>query len=104
MLDQVAINEMPREHRNTLLHLMQFLTLVAVQSQSNRMGMSNLALIFAPSILRSSDPNPLLELSSIKARVEIVSIMFDNLDRLESLDVFKEVRRPTQSVAESKTS
>jgi len=58
------------------------------------MGMSNLALIFAPSILRSSDLNPLLELSSIKARVEVVQILFNNLDRLEQLDVYKEVRRP----------
>eukprot|EP00591_Stephanopyxis_turris_P011781 CAMPEP_0195510588 /NCGR_PEP_ID=MMETSP0794_2-20130614/3196_1 /TAXON_ID=515487 /ORGANISM="Stephanopyxis turris, Strain CCMP 815" /LENGTH=443 /DNA_ID=CAMNT_0040638039 /DNA_START=126 /DNA_END=1457 /DNA_ORIENTATION=+ len=89
-----AVISMPREHRNTLLHLVQFLTLVAVQSQSNKMGMSNLALIFAPSILRSSDLNPLLELSSIKARVEVVQILFNNLDRLEQLDVYKEVRRP----------
>ena len=63
---QVAVEAMPSEHRNTLLHLMQFLTLVAVQSDSNKMGMPNLALIFAPSVLRSSDLNPLLELSSIK--------------------------------------
>lgn len=85
---------MPREHRNTLLHLIQFLTLVAVQSQSNKMGMSNLALIFAPSILRSSDLNPMLELSSIKGRVDIVTVIFDNLDRLEQLSVYEDVRRP----------
>ena len=94
MHHQAAITLMPREHRNTLLHLIQFLTLVAIQSQTNKMGMSNLALIFAPSILRSSDLNPMVELSSIKARVEVVQVIFENLDRLEQLEVFKEVRRP----------
>ncbi len=58
------------------------------------MTMSNLALIFAPSILRSSNLDPMLELSSIKARVDVVRVLFENLDRLEQLEVFAAVRRP----------
>lgn len=48
------INSMPIEHKSTLNHLLYFLAEVASYSRINSMDSSNLGMIFAPTVTRSS--------------------------------------------------
>ncbi|KAL1130354.1 hypothetical protein AAG570_013292 [Ranatra chinensis] len=47
---------LPTEHLNTLAYLMQFLNLIAMNSEFNKMDVGNLSIIFTPSIMPVSAP------------------------------------------------
>ena len=75
-LDKVVREQLPKwppENQLLLHHLLDFLSHVAESSEKNLMGKDNLAMVFAPSILRQRDATPMDELTTIKDRVDRVA-------------------------------
>lgn len=52
--------KLPKAHRDTLAFLMNHLSRVTSESDSNGMPSSNLGIVFGPTLLRSGDGNPSL--------------------------------------------
>lgn len=70
---------LPQEHLNTLAFLMMFLNKVSAHSELNKMGVSNLAIILAPSVMPVLTPKLTPEGSQIiNQHVQIVQILIRN--------------------------
>ncbi|KAJ4661318.1 Rho-type gtpase-activating protein [Exophiala dermatitidis] len=75
-----ALEELPRIHYETLTYLMQHLARVVQQEKVNLMTSMNIAVVFAPTIMRSENINR--ELSDTKTKNEAVMWMVEHSDRI----------------------
>ncbi|EXJ81583.1 hypothetical protein A1O1_07647 [Capronia coronata CBS 617.96] len=75
-----ALEDLPRVHYETLSYLMQHLARVVEQEKVNLMTSMNIAVVFAPTIMRSE--NISRELSDTKPKNEAVMWMVENCERL----------------------
>ncbi|CAN0339068.1 unnamed protein product [Discosporangium mesarthrocarpum] len=66
--------------------LFGFLEKVARHSGTNRMTSENLAIVWAPNILRPKDDNPFATLRDLKFQIETVRWMIDRFDDLFETD------------------
>lgn len=88
-MDKVLAREiaaMPMEHRFCLLHLLDFLSLIAFEDGYNKMTKANLAMVFAPSVLRDPEASPMQEMATIKSKVDILHYL---LERYKSKNLFR---------------
>jgi len=82
-MDEVLAREiasMPMEHHKCLLHLLDFLSLIAFEHGYNKMGKSNLAMVFAPSVLRDREASPMQEMATIKGKVDILHYLLETYE------------------------
>lgn len=77
---QTALEYLPRVHYETLEYLMRHLTRVVQQEKQNLMTSLNIAVVFAPTIMRPESLNR--ELSDTKMKNEAVTWMVENCDGL----------------------
>lgn len=77
---QLALEDLPRVHYDTLEYLMQHLARVVLQEKENLMTPMNIAVVFAPTIMRPESLNR--ELSDTKMKNEAVMWMVENSERL----------------------
>ncbi|RVX70840.1 hypothetical protein B0A52_05996 [Exophiala mesophila] len=77
---QAALEYLPRVHYETLEYLMRHLTRVVQQEKVNLMTSTNIAVVFAPTIMRPESLNR--ELSDTKMKNEAVTWMVENCDGL----------------------
>lgn len=77
---QQALEGLPRVHYDTLEFLMQHLARVVLQEKENLMTSMNIAVVFAPTIMRPESLNR--ELSDTKLKNEAVMWMVENSERL----------------------
>lgn len=75
-----ALEDLPRVHYETLSYLMQHLARVVQQEKENLMTSMNIAVVFAPTIMRSE--NISRELSDTKTKNEAVMWMVENCERI----------------------
>ncbi|KAK4943795.1 Rho-type gtpase-activating protein [Elasticomyces elasticus] len=77
---QLALEDLPNVHYDTLQYLMQHLARVVLQEKENLMTPMNVAVVFAPTIMRPESLNR--ELSDTKMKNEAVMWMVENSERL----------------------
>jgi hypothetical protein len=77
---QQALEGLPHVHYDTLEYLIQHLARVVLQEKENLMTSMNIAVVFAPTIMRPESLNR--ELSDTKAKNEAVMWMVENSERL----------------------
>lgn len=76
---QQALEELPRVHYDTLDYLIRHLARVVDQDKENLMTSMNVAVVFAPTIMRPESLNR--ELSDTKMKNEAVMWLVENSDR-----------------------
>ena len=77
---QKAVEELPKVNYDTLQYLMQHLARVVLQEKENLMTSMNIAVVFAPTIMR---PESLArELGDTKAKNEAVCWIVENVERV----------------------
>lgn len=68
-----ALAQLPKAHYDTIVLLFQHLNRVYDQSDENRMTVKNLAMVFAPTLMRHSDPSrDFLDISYKNATIEYI--------------------------------
>ncbi|KAK5412223.1 Rho-type gtpase-activating protein [Exophiala xenobiotica] len=77
---QRALEDLPRVHYDTLEYLIQHLARVVLQEKENLMTSMNVAVVFAPTIMRPESLNR--ELSDTKMKNEAVMWMVENCESL----------------------
>jgi len=77
---QRALDSLPRVHYETLEYLIQHLSRVVVREKENLMTSMNIAVVFAPTIMRPESLNR--ELSDTKMKNEVVMWMVEHSDGL----------------------
>ena len=75
---------LPRLNRDTALYVLDFLSKVSQYEDTNKMGSSNLATIFAPNILRTEDEDPMQLMNDSTKVHNIVKLMIDEVDFMAS--------------------
>jgi len=67
-----AINNLPQPNKDTMVFLIKFLqSLVAEENQQyTKMGVANVAMVFAPNFLRCRSPNPAVILANNKTELQ----------------------------------
>ncbi|XP_021923090.1 uncharacterized protein LOC110831423 isoform X2 [Zootermopsis nevadensis] len=75
----------PTVHINTLAYLMQFLQEVASHSDTNKMDVTNLALIIAPSVMPVEEKIVVYGTSRLSHHVEVVELLISNADKIGNL-------------------
>jgi Rho-type GTPase-activating protein 1/2 len=77
---QEALHDLPKVHYDTLLYLIRHLARVVVQEKENLMTSTNVAVVFAPTIMR---PESIArELGDTKMKNESVQWMVENVERV----------------------
>ena len=74
----LALEELPRVHYDVLDYLIQHLARVVLQEKENLMTSMNIAVVFAPTIMRPESLNR--ELSDTKMKNEVVMWMVENCE------------------------
>ncbi|ETI20342.1 hypothetical protein G647_08376 [Cladophialophora carrionii CBS 160.54] len=77
---QRALDDLPRVHYETLEYLIGHLARVVLQEKENLMTSMNIAVVFAPTIMRPESVNR--ELSDTKMKNEAVMWLVENNDRI----------------------
>ncbi|CAM9299558.1 unnamed protein product [Ectocarpus sp. 8 AP-2014] len=72
----------PIANYNCLRFLFEFLREVAMHSSTNRMTSENLAIVWAPNLLRPQDDDPFEVLRDLRFQIETVRWMVDCCDQL----------------------
>jgi hypothetical protein len=68
-----ALNKMPKAHLDTMVLLFKHLQKVVKQCETNRMTVKNLSMVFAPTLMRHSDPSrDFLDISYKNATIEYI--------------------------------
>lgn len=81
---QSVVQKLPKHNLQVLKHLMDFLTLVAAHSATNKMDSSNLAVVFGPNLIWSQDQEAsLFAMGHINT---FIKIMIDNHEQLFATD------------------
>ncbi|CAH1775714.1 unnamed protein product [Owenia fusiformis] len=70
-----AVNQLPPAHYHTLKYLMAHLHRVTDKCKSNMMNAENLATVFAPTLLRSIDTDPITSLTAVKFEKEVIELL-----------------------------
>mmetsp|Transcript_12430 Transcript_12430/g.22034 ORF Transcript_12430/g.22034 Transcript_12430/m.22034 type:complete len:154 (+) Transcript_12430:352-813(+) len=60
----------------------RFLAKVATFSKENKMSEKNLAVVFAPTALRSTNPDPMAEMVNMKHSILVVEMMITNAEEI----------------------
>jgi hypothetical protein len=76
------LNLLPAQNINLLSFLIIFLKLVAQNSDINKMTSSNLAMVFAPNLLRSSLEDVNMSIADNSASSAIMISLIDNYSQL----------------------
>lgn len=73
-----ALGKMPTHNRNLLLHLLSFLYEVVKNSETNKMNLKNLAIVFGPILLsKKRTENELIDPSDFNEAHDVVSRMLE---------------------------
>ncbi|KAI7898674.1 uncharacterized protein BX663DRAFT_555564 [Cokeromyces recurvatus] len=68
-----ALSKLPKAHLDTVILLFTHLNKVFEQSEKNRMSVKNLAMVFAPTLMRHNDPSrDFLDISYKNATIEYI--------------------------------
>lgn len=70
--------QLPPAHYHTLKYLMAHLHRVTEQQNKNMMSAENLAIVFAPTVLRSPETDPLSSLTAVKYERELIEMMINH--------------------------
>ena len=72
----------PLLHRRVLFHLLSFLAVVSSPAHAsfNRMTKANLSIVFAPSLLRSTNPDPVLMLAESKFATQFALFVMEKFE------------------------
>ncbi|KAI8900751.1 Rho GTPase activation protein [Globomyces pollinis-pini] len=81
---QQLILFLPREHSLALLYILEFLVLVASKSSENQMDLTNLATIFAPNLMSSSDESHAI--TDYPKTIKLISILLHNSSEFKLYD------------------
>ncbi|KAJ2992722.1 hypothetical protein HDV02_002891 [Globomyces sp. JEL0801] len=81
---QQLILFLPREHSLALLYILEFLVLVASKSSENQMDLTNLATIFAPNLMSSSDESQAI--TDYPKTIKLISILLHNISEFRLYD------------------
>ena len=73
-------NKLPVPHRETLQAMVQHLCKVAEKSETNKMDLRNLAIVFGPTLVRTSDDNMLSMINDMSHQCKIVESILSNCD------------------------
>ncbi|XP_042909632.1 uncharacterized protein [Parasteatoda tepidariorum] len=73
---------LPIDHQNTLKHLLRFFANMAVDSDKNKMGTYNLALILAPNIFAMKETADKVRNDMIFQHTEIIQMLIENSDKI----------------------
>ena len=71
------IRRLPPAHFHTLKYLCDHLLKVSHHSSRNQMTMENLAIVFAPTLMRSENPDPMIGLKNSKSTQHIIEILIE---------------------------
>jgi hypothetical protein len=73
---------MPRLNLVFLVYLLKFLRLVAQHADDNKMNASNIAMVFAPNLLRSKDESLDTCIADTPHAAKITEALLNNFDSL----------------------
>lgn len=73
-------NKLPIAHRETLQAMVQHLCKVAENSDTNKMDLRNLAIVFGPTLVRTSDDNMLSMINDMSHQCKIVESVLSNCE------------------------
>ena len=76
------LRSLPPAHYHTLKYLMAHLHRVSERHSRNMMSAENLAIVFAPTLLRSPESDPLSGLTGVKYERELIELLIENSTRL----------------------
>lgn len=79
-----AVAGMPEENRATLRSVARFLALVAARHEENKMTAHNLAVVFAPNLLRPEVETPQSMVRDSAAAIQAVQVMVERCDEVFS--------------------
>ncbi|RCH80076.1 hypothetical protein CU098_005683, partial [Rhizopus stolonifer] len=75
-----ALSRLPKEHYNTIAMLFRHLYRVFQHADQNRMSIKNLAMVFAPTLMRHNDPSrDFLDISYKNATIEYILLHLSEL-------------------------
>jgi len=70
-----TLAQLPPAHYHTLKYLMAHLKKTTEHQQQNMMSAENLAIVFAPTLLRSPETDPLSSLTAVKFERELIEFL-----------------------------
>lgn len=79
------IRRLPPAHFHTLKYLCEHLLKVSHYSSRNQMTIENLAIVFAPTIMRSENPDPMIGLKNSKTIQRIIEILIEQANDVFAL-------------------
>ncbi|CAF1463394.1 unnamed protein product, partial [Adineta ricciae] len=71
------IRRLPPAHFHTLKYLSEHLLNVSQHSTRNQMTIENLSIVFAPTIMRSENPDPMIGLKNAKSIQRLLEIIIE---------------------------
>lgn len=71
------IRRLPPAHFHTLKYLCEHLLNVSQHSSRNQMTIENLSIVFAPTIMRSENPDPMIGLKNAKSIQRLLEIIIE---------------------------
>lgn len=75
-----ALSKLPKAHLDTIVLLFNHLSKVYTRCDENRMTVKNLAMVFAPTLMRHSDPSrDFLDISYKNATIEYILLHTNEL-------------------------
>jgi hypothetical protein len=81
-IKQTLSNELPKSHYDTLSFFIQHLQRVALHSDVNKMKSSNLAVVFAPTLMRSLDDDSILNLATLQYEQKFIERLITHADNI----------------------
>ena len=79
-LRHLVKNKLPVAHRETLQAMVQHLCQIAENSDTNKMDLRNLAIVFGPTLVRTSDDNMLSMINDMSHQCKIVESVLSNCE------------------------
>eukprot|EP00698_Gefionella_okellyi_P005550 TRINITY_DN15058_c0_g1_i1.p1 TRINITY_DN15058_c0_g1~~TRINITY_DN15058_c0_g1_i1.p1 ORF type:complete len:1261 (-),score=433.54 TRINITY_DN15058_c0_g1_i1:71-3853(-) len=95
-----ALKSLPSQNGALLRYLLAFLQNVASQSASNKMNPQNLAIVFAPSMLRTANDDLQREAADTKRTQTVIAELIEKQDELLDTSVLSEWRKKIGAFAE----
>lgn len=71
----MQVQELPDHHYETLRFLMLHLSHIVSNSESNKMDVRNLAIVFGPTLVRSGDDNMITMVTDMSHQCKIVETL-----------------------------
>ena len=79
------IRRLPPAHFHTLKCLCEHLLNISSHSSRNQMTIENLAIVFAPTLMRSENPDPMIGLKNSKSTQRIIEVLIEQAHDLFSV-------------------